>query len=148
MITKTVRSRPSRAARSVGYTVAAVVNTVLLFLLNVRPGWRSVPFLTEDTSRVLVLVNLSLAAGVVTNLTYVLHDAPRWKALGDLVANGLSLAVLIRVWAVFPFAFDAREWTLLTRTVLVIAMVGTSIAMVVQAVSATGAPNRSVSRHA
>ena len=145
MITKTVRSR---AARSVGYTVAAVVNTVLLFLVNVRPGWRSVPFLTEDTSRVLLLVNLSLMAGVVTNLTYVIHDAPRWKALGDLVANSLSLAVLIRVWAVFPFAFDAREWTLITRTVLVIAMVGTSIAMVVQAVSATRAPHRSVSGHA
>jgi hypothetical protein len=138
MMTKAVRTRPSRAARITGYTIAAAVNTALLYLVNVRPGWRTVPFLTEDTRQVLVLFNLSLVAGIVTNLGYVLYDAPRWKAFWDLVANGISLAVMIRVWTVFPFAFEAHEWTLLTRTVLVVAMVGTVIAMIVRAIAATG----------
>ncbi|GAA3950487.1 hypothetical protein [Actinoplanes auranticolor] len=148
MITKSARNRPSRAARSFGYTVAAVLNTVLLYLVNVRPGWRAVPFLTEDTTRVLVVLNLSLAAGIVANLLYVLYDPPRWKALGDLVTNSISLVVLFRVWAVFPFAFDGHEWTLIARTVLVFAIAGTGIAMLVQAVSAAGAVGRSVSGHA
>ncbi|WP_199752317.1 hypothetical protein [Actinoplanes sp. ATCC 53533] len=145
MITKTVRSRPPRAARIFGYTIAAAVNFALLYLVNVRPGWGVVPFLTADTRQVLVLFNLSLVAGIATNLAYVLYDAPRWKALWDLVANGISLAVLIKVWAVFPFAFDAQEWTLVTRTLLIIAMVGTAIAILAQAISMTGGTIRSVS---
>ena len=148
MITEPARSRPSRAARSFGYTVAAVLNTVLLYLVNVRPGWRAVPFLTEDTTRVLVVLNLSLTAGIVANLLYVLHDPPGWKALGDLVTNSISLVVLFRIWAVFPFVFGAPEWTLIARTVLVFAIAGTGIAMLVQAVSAAGAAGRSVSGHA
>jgi hypothetical protein len=148
MIIRTAGSRPSQAARDFGYTVAAVLNLVLLYLINVRPGWRVMPVLTEDTTRVLVVLNLSLAAGIVANLLYVLHDPPRWKALGELVTNSISLVVLFRIWAVFPFAFDAPEWTLIARTVLVIAIAGTGIAMLVQAVSAAGAAGRSVSGHA
>ena len=41
--------------------VAMTVNLVLLFLVNVAPGWQAVPFLTETTD-VLLLVNLSMAA--------------------------------------------------------------------------------------
>lgn len=145
MNTRSGRARPPRAARTFGYTIAVIVNVALLYLVNVRPGWQAVPFLTEDARQVLALFNLSLVAGIVTNLLYVLYDAPRWKALGDLVANGISLAVLIKVWAVFPFAFDAPEWTIVTRTVVVVAMVGTAIAMLVQAVSMTGGTIRSVS---
>jgi CHASE1-domain containing sensor protein len=147
MNTRTAHTRPSKAARGFGYTVAAVLNAVLLYLINVRPGWRAVPFLTEDTTRVLVVVNLSLVAGIVANLLFVLYDPPRWKALGDLVTTSISLVVLFRIWAVFPFAFDASQWTLLARTVLVVAIVGTGIAMLVQVLAATGATGRSISRH-
>jgi hypothetical protein len=99
MNTRTARRRPSRAARTFGYSIAVVVNAVLLYLVNVRPGWRAVPLLTEDTSRILVLLNLSLVAGIVTNLVYMVDDAPRWKAFWDLVADGISLAVLVHAIA-------------------------------------------------
>ncbi|MEU8233236.1 hypothetical protein AB0C12_26955 [Actinoplanes sp. NPDC048967] len=148
MITKSARRRPSRAARSFGYTIAVVLNAILLHLVNVNPGWDAVPVLTEDTSQVLLLVNVSLVAGIVANVVYVLYDPPRFKALGDLVTTSISLAVLLRIWVVFPFAIDAREWTLLARTVLVVAMVGTAVAMLVQAVTATGLTGRSASRPA
>jgi len=130
------RSRPSKAARASGYTIAAVLNTALLYLVNVRPGWAAVPFLTGDTPRVLPLFNLSLLVGIALNLGYAAYDGPRWKALGDLVTDGFGLAVLIRVWTVFPFAFDGPEWTLVARTVLVFAMVGITIAMLVHAAAA------------
>jgi hypothetical protein len=145
MIAKDIRRRPSRAARTFGYTIAVVVNAALLYLTNVRPGWEAVPFLTEDTRRVLVLFNLSLVTGILFNLSYVLYDAPRWKALGDLITNGVSLAVMIRLWVVFPFAFDGHAWTIAARTLLMIAMAGTAIAMLVQVVSAGGGTIRSAS---
>jgi hypothetical protein len=145
VITKDIRRRPSRAVRSFGYLIAMAVNAVLLYLANVRPGWQAVTFLTEDAPRVLLLFNISLVTGIVVNLGHVLCDAPRWRALGDLITNGVSLAVLVKLWVVFPFAFDAHGWAIAARTLLTIAMAGTAIAMLVQVISACGGTIRSAS---
>lgn len=129
--------RPPVAARRVGYLIAAGINVVLLYLVNISPGWEAVPFLTEDTRQVLGLVNLSLVAGLVCNLVYVLVD-PTWlKSLGDLLTTGIGLAVLVRLWQVFPFDFgdSAADWALVVRAVLVVGVIGSAIGIVVQLVS-------------
>jgi hypothetical protein len=125
------------AARSVGYAIGAIVNATLLQLVNVRPGWDAVPFLTGDTRQVLLLVNLSLAFGLVTNLVYLAYDAPWLKAAGDVVGSAIALTVLVRLWDVFPFAFTGSgvDWAAVTRVVLAVAVVGTVVAIVVQFVS-------------
>jgi hypothetical protein len=112
--------------------VGAVVNCVLLFLVNVRPGWRAVPFLTADTPLVLGLVNSSLVVGLLSGVLCALVDAPRIRALADLAQNAVGLAALIRVWQVFPFAFegDGFDWALVARWVLGIGMVGSVIGIV------------------
>jgi hypothetical protein len=138
MTTTAPPRRPSRIARSAGYTVAAIINTALLYAVNVHPGWPAVPFLTDDTTQVLSLLNLSLAAGVLADLTYAVYDAPWWKGLGDLVTTALTLAVLVRLWTVFPFAFAGADldWGQVVRVVLVVSMIGTAVAVVVQLVAA------------
>ncbi|MBG0825186.1 hypothetical protein HS048_31330 [Planomonospora sp. ID91781] len=35
---------PVAAARRFGYSVAVIVDTVLLYMINVAPGWQAVPF--------------------------------------------------------------------------------------------------------
>jgi hypothetical protein len=129
--------RPSVAVRRFGYLIAAAVNAALLYVVNVWPGWQALPFLTEDTGQVLVLVNLSLVVGVVANVVYLTYDAPWWKSLGDLVTTGVGMAVLVRVWQVFPFDFDGASfnWALLVRVVLVVALVGAAIGVVAQFLS-------------
>src|SRR5947209_7393455 len=103
------RPRPPAAARRTGYMVAAAVNTVLLFLVNVSPGWEAVPFLTGKMTLVLGLVNLSMAAGVIANILFALYD-PRWfKALGDLLTTGFGLVALVRMLQVFPFDFGGSS---------------------------------------
>ena len=135
------RERPSSATRRFGYLVAALVNTVLLYLVNVRPGWQALPFLTEDTVLVLGMVNASIIVGLAANLVYLLEDAPWVRALGDLVTTGVGLAALARIWTVYPFDFDAGAmpwdlpWDLLTRTVLVVAIVGSAIGLLVALVT-------------
>lgn len=129
--------RPPVAARRVGYLIAAGIHVALLYLVNVSPGWEAVPFLTEDTSQVLGLVNVSLVAGLVCNLIYVLAN-PAWlKSLGDLLTTGIGLVVLVRVWQVFPFNFgdSAVDWALVARVLLVVGIVGSAIGIVVQFVS-------------
>ena len=137
MTITTAPRQSSAAARRLGYLVAAGVNGVLLYLINVAPGWQELTFLTSATVSVLTWVNTSLVAGIVANVLYVLDDAPAVRAFGDLVTTSIALAAIVRVWQVFPFAFDQRgvHWEQVIRVLLVVATVGSAIAIVVQLVT-------------
>lgn len=136
MSTDAAPRRPSRGGRRLGYAIAIVVNALLLYAVNVWPGWQAVPFLTAETREVVDLVNLSLIAGMITNGVYIFVDRPILKALGDIITLGIGLAVLLAFWQVFPFDFDNStfDWTLLIRIVLGLAMFGTAVGIVVQVV--------------
>jgi hypothetical protein len=129
--------RPGVAARRSGYAVAVFVNLVIMYLLNVRPGWQAASPLTDATTQVIGLVNLSLLAGVAANMVYVVADGPRVKHLGELTTTTISMVVLVRIWQVFPFDFAASTlpWDTVTRTVLIFALAGTGIAVLVHAVA-------------
>ncbi|MBF6177258.1 Uncharacterised protein [Nocardia otitidiscaviarum] len=131
--TETTR-RPSTAARRAGYVVAALCNAVLLYAIHAWPGWDALPFLTEDTPRVLWLVTASLIAGLITSVVYLPADPPWLKSLGDLVTTGIGLAATIRVWQVFPFDFGSAtfDWALVFRILLAIAIAGAVVGMIVQ----------------
>jgi hypothetical protein len=126
--------RPSVGARRAGYSLAVVFSAAMLVVLNAAPGWQAIPFLTSDTAQVLGLVNLSIAAGIAANLTYLAYDPPWLKSLGDLVTTGIGLAAAIRVWQVFPFDLPAG-WSAGVRTLLVICIAGSCIALLVQIVT-------------
>jgi hypothetical protein len=128
--------RPPVAARRVGYTIAAALTAAFWFLVNVGPGWRALPFLTEDAAQVVTLVNVSLAVGIVANLIYLAYDSPWLKAFGDVVTTGVGVAVLMRIWQVFPFNFTGSfDWALPVRVVLVVAIAGSIVGIVINLVA-------------
>lgn len=136
-MTITTPIHQSDATRRVGYLAAAAVNMVVLYLVNVSPGWQAVPFLTDDTNRVLGLLNASFAVGVAANLLYLLVD-PAWlRASGELLTTAVGIAALTRVWQVFPFDFgDASvDWALWVRIALVVSLAGSAIGMFAHAVA-------------
>jgi hypothetical protein len=136
-------TRQPSTGRRAGHAVAAIVNVVLLYLINVRPGWTVVPFLTADMTRVLPLVNVSLAVGVVLAVACLIHPAPWLVACGDVLTTGIGLAVLARLWQVFPFDFGpGSEWTVLTRVVLLLAIAGCVVAVPVHITRLTRAIRR------
>jgi hypothetical protein len=119
----------SRVTRSFGHLFAIALNMLLLYVANAWPGWQVLPFLTEDTPRVLGLVNVALAAGIVLNAAYLAYDAPWFKDLGYFLADAIGLALLVRVWQVFPFDFTG--WAvLLIHAFLVVAIVVIVISMI------------------
>jgi hypothetical protein len=129
--------RPSRTARQVGFGIAAGINALLLYLVNVTPGWEWVTFLSEDFTRVLGVLNASLVVALVVNLLWMVADPMWFRALGQVVQSAVGLAVVLTALDVFPFdysdwAFDA---TWLTRLVLVVAAVATGIGLLVQLVT-------------
>ena len=133
MTTHVTHTGPSVAGRRAGYAVAMTVNLVLLFLVNVTPGWQAVPFLTENTTDVLLLVNLSMGAAVVANAVYSVFDPPWVRALGDAVTTSVGLASLVRIWQVFPFEFvtSSVPWDLVARWVIGIGIFGCVVAIIV-----------------
>lgn len=135
-VTAPVR-RPSAAARRLGYIIAAAINAAMVFAVNVWPGWQALPFLTDETPRVLGLVNLTLVVNLIVNVVYVAHDPPWLKALGDLMTAAVGLASTSWVLRVFPFDFTgyAFNWTPLVRIVLIVGVVGCALAIVVQLVT-------------
>jgi hypothetical protein len=136
MAVTTTPRRPEVATRRVGYGVAIAANAVLLYLVNVSPGWDAVPFLTGDMTGVLGWVNASIVAGIIANALYVVVDRRWFRSLGELLVTLIGLAALVRLWQVFPFAFDDRgvPWHEITRWVLAIGMAGSGIGLIVNAV--------------
>lgn len=77
MTTREKTRRPSVRSRRAGYLVGAVLNSVLLVLINGRPGWDAVPFLTAGFASVVGAVDLALIASLVTSLVHLWRD-PEW----------------------------------------------------------------------
>lgn len=116
---------------------SAIVNALLLYGINMWPGWQVLPFLTADMSRVLDLINASLIAGIIVNLVCVVIHARTLVALGDLVVIGFGVAAMLRLWEVFPFDFGTgwSGWPVLVRVLLVLGIVGSAIGAVVEVVN-------------
>ncbi|MEZ0448055.1 hypothetical protein [Cellulomonas sp. ICMP 17802] len=127
------RARRSRSVRRTGYLVGALVNGVLLWLVNVSPGWHVVPFLTPEFARVVPLVNAAIVVGLVADLVYVVSDPPWLRAAGDALVAAVGLVPLVALWRTFPFAFEGQsfDWELVVRIVLALGIVGSLIGIVV-----------------
>lgn len=123
-----------------------LVNVALLVLINVSPGWRADPFLTEEALDVVVWVDIGLAVGVVVNTACLLLLRRRLILPGDVLTTVAALAALVWIRSGWPFRFDDSEipWTTITRAALTVVVVAVSIALVVQLVKlphALGAPD-------
>lgn len=126
-------SGPTHHARTnvgrAGHVVGVLVNLAILYLLNIRPGWEAVPFLTEQTTLVLGLVSLSLWVSAAAEASYVVTPSRGWRALGDIATTSVGLAATVRVWQVFPFDLGSF-WETVVRVVLVVGIVGSVIGIV------------------
>ena len=125
-----------RTTRRIGYGVTIVVNAVTLVIANNILDWGWFGWLTEDLNDVLPLINLSLVASMVANAAYFAKDTPGFKGILELIVNGISLIVVIRLLQVFPFDFSeySSGWETATRSILIVAIVGISLALLVELV--------------
>ena len=129
------RTRPGPVARRVGYLISIAVNVVILWLVFVSPGWEAVPFLTDRMIDVLPVVTASILVSIVVNLVWLAVD-PLWlHALGDGVNAAMGVVVTGGLLSVFPFSFEDNQVVeLFVRVLLVVGLVGASIAVVVNLV--------------
>ncbi|SDB81445.1 hypothetical protein GA0111570_103282 [Raineyella antarctica] len=128
--TRTQRSAPSTSAG--GNVMGSLVNGVLLYLLNGRPGWERISFLTPDTAQVIGIVNATLVVSLVAGILYAVVRSRGLQAIGGVVTSAVGLAASIKVLRVFPFDFTgyAFDWALVTRVVLIVSIVGCAIGII------------------
>jgi hypothetical protein len=134
-----------RSGRRVGYIIAIVINVVLLYVVNNLLAW-GLPFLTDDFSEVVPLISLSLLVSVAANTLYLFVDTPVVKSATQIAVNSVSIVATVAVLRVFPFDFSdyAFDWAIVARILLIVAIVGTGIAIVVDVAKlATGTAGRS-----
>jgi hypothetical protein len=121
-----------KTAVQFGYMVAIAVNIAMLVIANNILAWGWVPFLTADFEQVLWLINLSLLATIAVNVVYLAYDAPWFKSVCQIGLGGITIAVAVRTYQVFPFDFSASQfnWEPVARFVIVLTVIGTVITMI------------------
>ena len=134
-MTDTAR-RSRTTARRGAYLAGALLDLILLVLINVSPGWTAVPVLTSAAADVVVAVDIALAVALVVNLLCLVVPRRPLTAVGDVVSTAAGLAAVARVLQVFPFTFadSTTDWATITRLTLVSIIVVVSIALLVQLV--------------
>ncbi len=125
----------SPTTRRIGYVIAIGINAALLFVAQNILDWDVLPWLTAEWDDVLPIISVSLLASILANLIYVAYDAPWFKSLTQAIVAGIALAATIQLFRVFPFDFSAYEfnWEFVTKGVLILAMVGTTIGLIAEA---------------
>ena len=133
MALTTTPVRPTATIRRFGYGIAIFLNAAALAAVNIWPGWHVVPFLTPDMALVLPLVNASIISSLIADAVYLVDDAPWLRELGNLVTTAIGAVALVRMWQVFPFDFAdaAVDWAFVVRTLIVLGVAGSVIAITV-----------------
>jgi hypothetical protein len=124
-VSRPIRPAQRRNGSVVGHVVAEVWWLLVLFALNVLPGWHAIPFLDASAGSLLWLVNLCIVARLVAHLVYLADGAGRFRPAGDYLIALLDLIVAAEVLVEFPFDFGAAgaTWETATRLLLVAAIV-------------------------
>lgn len=125
-----------RLGSQIGHGVAIGVSLVLVYVVQNLEEWGILPFLTERFGEVVPWITFSLLAGIVAYLAYIVFESQAVRWTGEIFTNLISIAVIWKVFTVFPFDFSSYDfpWSLLTRFVLVIAIVGAAIGIVADVV--------------
>ena len=125
-----------QAARRLGYVIAIVINVAMLVIVQNVLDWGWPAFLTDEFVDVVPWISLSLIASIVVNVIYQVDDSQTVKSVGQIGVNLISVWVTYTVLTVFPFDFSAYQfdWEIVTRVVLILAIVGASIGALVETI--------------
>jgi hypothetical protein len=129
--------RAPRALRRTGFLLAAAANLAGMWIVNHLLDWGWPAFVTAELEDVLPYINASFGASAVVNVLWGWQDPEWFRHLGQAGLNAVTLVAAARTWQVFPFDFSgyAAAWELLTRMLLVVAVVGSALSIVVELVN-------------
>lgn len=133
------RDRDSDERKPSAYIGSIIGALIALWIVNSIPGW-SWRFITSDFPAILWAANLSLGVQIAANALLVFLHPRFLHYFGQAVMNAAALLSLVITVTVFPFNFDAVfvPGDTIVRIVLIVACVGTGIALIVNALKTFG----------
>lgn len=129
-----------RAGTRFGYSIALAINAAGLIIVQNILDWGWLPFLTDEFADVVPWISFSLVVSIVLNVIYLFNDTVPVKSTGQILSNLISIFVTYRVLTVFPFDFSESsfDWALVTRILLILAMVGAGIGALTEVIKLAG----------
>ena len=138
-------SRASIGTRRFGYALAVGINVLLVVVVNNILSWGWLPWLTDEFEKLLPVINLALGVNIVLAFVYMAYDEPPVKAATQIMVNLIAIVVLVRTLQIYPFDFSAYDfpidisafdltWDLVARLVIGLAILGTAVAVVTEAI--------------
>jgi hypothetical protein len=135
------RSRMMPRKRLADYIAAVIFNIAFLVVVNKVPDWNIV-FITDSFPDILWAVNTSVAVSIAGNFILIFFHPRFLHYLFNAVFAVFGILATSVILSVFPFEFEdlVGEWlNILVRIALIVGIVGSAIAVVVNIVKAVGA---------
>ena len=117
----------SDTAKQIGFAIAIAINLILAWIVANILEWDWLPFLTDDFAEVETIMIISILIGAFANLLYLIYDSRALRLLGDVVTGVVGLFVIVRLFNVFPFAFESGPWEGLIRGGLIFVGIAVTI---------------------
>ena len=95
--------------RKIGYIVAILVMFILIYVMRHLREW-GLTFLTEDFSKCLFYIELSIYASIGAQILFIIYDNRWFKHLVQVITGITSALALIMVYVIFPFYFEDGNW--------------------------------------
>jgi hypothetical protein len=100
----------SSGGKKVGYIVSIIVLIIVIYVLRHLREW-GVTFLTEDFSKCLFYIEISIYASIGAQVLFLLYDNRWFKHLIQALTNIAGAVALIMIYVIFPFDFGDATWT-------------------------------------
>ena len=127
--------------RMADYIFSVIFNIIFLVVVNKVPGW-NIAFITDSFPDILWAVNTSLAVSIAGNLILIFFHPRFLHHLLNAVFSAFGILVASVMLSVFPFDFTdlVGDWlNILVRIALIVGIIGSVIATVVNIVKTIGA---------
>ncbi len=134
-MSKTSKPRQPPAARRAGYVASIVVFIVGYWAVGRLIDWSWVPFITSEFPDVVPTIRVGIIASIAVNVVYLVWDPRSLRALGEAVTSAFSTVIGIIVVREFPFDFSTSGWETLARIVMIVGIVCSAVAVVVNLVT-------------
>jgi len=113
------------------YITAIIFNLIFLYIVNNLINWQ-VYFITNAFNEVLWIINLSIIATIIGNALLLLYNPERFRHVMKIILNIFAFIAVYFVYKVFPFNFYNSFYNWGFNILLILAMIGITIAIIVE----------------
>jgi hypothetical protein len=99
----------SSGGKKVGYIISIIVMIVMIYVLRHLREW-GMTFLTEDFSKCLFYIELSIYVSIGAQVLLILYDNRWFKHLVQGISSIAGALALIMIYVIFPFDIEDVTW--------------------------------------